>query len=340
MSGELVLGIESSCDETAAAVVADGRRILSSCVHSQAAMHAVYGGVVPEIAGRSHLQKILPVIDAALAEARVELDDLSAIAVTTRPGLIGSLLVGLSAAKGLAFARGLPLVGVHHIEAHVHAATMEAERFEYPCLALVVSGGHTAVYRVENPLALELLGTTLDDAAGEAFDKVAHLLGLGYPGGPAVSKLAREGDPRAIELPRYRSKRATGPEFSFSGIKTAVLYQVRGQDARATLPPPEAIPRRADIAASFEQAVCDVLVGECLRAAEREGLRTILVAGGVACNQRLRAEMTMRAAERGLVAVFPSPAYCTDNAVMIAGLGWHVWKAGGSAGLALEASPR
>lgn len=340
MSGELLLGIESSCDETAAAVVADGRRILSSCVHSQAAMHAVYGGVVPEIAGRSHLQKILPVIDTALAEARVELDDLSAIAVTTRPGLIGSLLVGLSAAKGLAFARGLPLVGVHHIEAHVHAATMEQEHVEYPCLALVVSGGHTAVYRVESPLALELLGTTLDDAAGEAFDKVAHLLGLGYPGGPAVSNLARGGDPRSIELPRYRPKRAEGPEFSFSGIKTAVLYQVRGQDARASLPPPEAIPRRADIAASFEQAVCDVLVGECLRTAEREGLRTILVAGGVACNQRLRAEMTARATERGRVAIFPSPEYCTDNAVMIAGLGWHVWRAGGSAGLALEASPR
>ena len=340
MSGELVLGIESSCDETAAAVVAGGKRILSSCVHSQAAMHAVYGGVVPEIAGRSHLQKILPVIDTALADARVELDDLGAIAVTNRPGLIGSLLVGLSAAKGLAFARGLPLVGVHHIEAHVYAATMELEEFEYPCLALVVSGGHTAVYRARSPLELDLLGATLDDAAGEAFDKVAHLLGLGYPGGPAVSKLAQEGDPRAIELPRYRSKRAAGPEFSFSGIKTAVLYQVRGQDARAALPRPEAIPRRADIAASFEQAVSDVLVDECVRAAEQEGLRTILVAGGVACNRRLRAEMAARAAERGLRAVFPSPAYCTDNAVMIAGLGWHVWRSGAGEGLALEASPR
>jgi len=337
---ELVLGIESSCDETAAAVVRGGREILSSAVHSQAALHAVYGGVVPEIAGRSHLQKILPVIDQALTQAQVGLDDLGAIAVTTRPGLIGSLLIGLSAAKGLAFTRGLPLVGVHHIEAHVYAATMELADFDYPCLALVVSGGHSSVYRAESPLELRLLGSTLDDAAGEAFDKVAHLLGLGYPGGPAVSKLAAQGDPRAVELPRYRSKSGTGPEFSFSGIKTAVLYAVRGQDAKAPLPPPESIPNRADIAASFEQAVCDVLVDECLRSAEREGLRTILVGGGVACNQRLRREMTARAAARGLRAHFPSPSYCTDNAVMIAGLGWHAWQSGRAAQLDLDASPR
>ncbi len=184
-----------------------------------------------------------------------------------------------------------------------------------------------------------LLGTTLDDAAGEAFDKVAHLLGLSYPGGPSVSKLAESGNPRAVELPRHRGRGAV-PEFSFSGIKTAVLYQVRGQDARAALPAPEAIPHRADIAASFEQAVCDVLVDECLRTAQHEGLRTILVAGGVACNRRLRAEMTARAAERGLKAIFPSPAYCTDNAVMIAGLGWHAWKAGRIAALDLDAAPR
>jgi N6-L-threonylcarbamoyladenine synthase len=340
MTRDLVLGIESSCDETAAAVVEAGKRVLSSSVHSQAAMHAVYGGVVPEIAGRSHLQKILPVVDEALSQARVGLDDLSAIAVTTRPGLIGSLLVGLSAAKGLAFARGLPLVGVHHIEAHVYAATMEQAESPYPCLALVVSGGHTSLYRARSPLELDLLGTTLDDAAGEAFDKVAHLLGLGYPGGPAVSKLAQEGDPRAFDLPRHRGKRGSAPEFSFSGIKTAVLYQVRGQDARGRPQAPAEIPRRADLAASFEQAVCDALVEECLRTAELEGLSTILVAGGVACNRRLRAEMTTRAAARGLRALFPSPAYCTDNAVMIAGLGWHVWRAGRETGLALDASPR
>lgn len=334
-----ILGIESSCDETAAAVVLDGREILSSVVHSQAALHAVYGGVVPEIAGRSHLQMILPVIDQALERAGLDLDAIDAIAVTTRPGLIGSLLVGLSAAKAIAYVRGLPLVGVHHIEAHVHAATMESPERCHPCLALVVSGGHSAIYRADSETELHLLGTTLDDAAGEAFDKVAHILGLGYPGGPAVSRLAQDGDPYAIDLPRYRPP----PDrfgFSFSGIKTAVLYHVRGQDARSPTPPPESIPDRADVAASFERAVVDVLVEETLRAARMQRLETILVAGGVACNSRLRREMTERARSAGLRAIFPSPAYCTDNAAMIAGLGYHVLAAGRTASLDLDASPR
>lgn len=334
-----ILGIESSCDETAASVVVDGREILSSVVHSQAAQHAVYGGVVPEIAGRSHLQQILPVIDAALEKARVSLDDIDAVAVTTSPGLIGSLLVGVAAAKAIAYTRGIPLVGVHHIQAHIYAATMERDESPYPCLALVVSGGHTALYRAKNELELELLSTTLDDAAGEAFDKVAHVLGLGYPGGPAVSKLAQHGNPRAISFPRYRS-RDTQPAFSFSGIKTAVLYHVRGQDATAATPAPEAIADRADVAASFERAVVDVLVDESLRAAEAEGLSTILVAGGVACNRSLRAEMVSRALERGIQAHFPSPAYCTDNAVMIAGLGFHLLRAGRTASLDLDAAAR
>ena len=336
---DLVLGIESSCDETAAAVVRGGREILSSVVESQAALHARYGGVVPEVAGRTHLEHILPVVDAALERAGATLDDVGAIAVTCRPGLIGSLLVGVSAAKALAWTRGLPLVGVDHIEAHVHAATMERAERVHPCLALVVSGGHTALYRAESELELELLGTTLDDAAGEAFDKVSHLLGLGYPGGPAVSRLAESGDPRAIRFPRYRPRDGR-PGFSFSGIKTAVLYHVRGQDALAATPAPEAIPDRADVAASFEKAVVDVLVGECLRAAREGGLDTVLVAGGVACNKRLRAEMTERASEVGVRAIFPSPAYCTDNAAMIAGLGWHLWRAGRVAGLELDAASR
>jgi len=341
---DLLLGIESSCDETAAAVVRRGRQILSSVVHSQASLHAAHGGVVPEIAGRSHLQEILPVIDAALEQAGVGLEGLDAIAVTAKPGLIGSLLVGVSAAKSLAWTRGLPLVGVHHIEAHVYAATMEdaagddEDEAPYPCLALVVSGGHTALYRAASELRIELLGATLDDAAGEAFDKVAQLLGLPYPGGPAVSKLAEAGDPAAISFPRYRSEGR--PAFSFSGIKTAVLYHVRGQDALAPTPPPEAIPDRADVAASFEDAVVDVLVEETLRAAEREGLGRVLVAGGVACNRRLRAEMTRRAEERGLRARFPSPAYCTDNAAMIAGLGFHLLRAGRTASWELDAAPR
>ncbi len=338
---DLILGIETSCDETAAAVARGGKEILSSVVHSQASLHAAHGGVVPEIAGRSHLEQILPVIEAALGEARVTLDELDGIAVTTRPGLIGSLLVGVSAAKSLAWARGLPLVGVHHIEAHVYAATMErpAEERPYPCLALVVSGGHTAIYRARSETQIELLGATLDDAAGEAFDKVAHLLGLPYPGGPAVSKLAEGGDPNALRFPRYRPEQGP-PAFSFSGIKTAVLYHVRGQDARAPTPPPERIADRADVAASFEGAVVDVLVEETLRAARKERVETVLVAGGVACNRVLRREMTRRAEAAGLRAVFPSPPYCTDNAAMIAGLGFHVLRAGRVASLELDASPR
>ncbi len=335
----LVLGIETSCDETAAALVRGGQEILSSVVHSQASLHAVHGGVVPEIAGRSHLEQILPVIDAALQQAGSSIEALDAIAVTTRPGLIGSLLVGMSVAKTLAWARGIPLVGVHHIEAHVYAATMEHPERAYPCLALVVSGGHTAIYRAENEIELELLGATLDDAAGEAFDKVAHLLGLPYPGGPAVSRLAEQGNPRAIRFPRFRSENGK-PAFSFSGIKTAVLYHLRGQDALARTPLPEEISDRADVAASFESAVVDVLVEETLRAAEIEGLRTVLVAGGVACNQRLRREMSERAGARGLRALFPSPPYCTDNAAMIAGIGFHLLRAGRTAALDLDASPR
>jgi N6-L-threonylcarbamoyladenine synthase len=334
-----VLGIESSCDETAAAVVRDGRDILSNVVHSQAALHAVYGGVVPEIAGRSHLQQILPVIDAALEQARVSLAEIDAIAVTSSPGLIGSLLVGVSAAKALAYARGIPLVAVHHIQAHVYAATMEHVERAYPCLALVVSGGHTALYRADSELDLHLLAATRDDAAGEAFDKVAHLLGLGYPGGPAVAKLAERGNPRAISFPRYRP-RDDESGFSFSGIKTAVLYHLRGQDARAPTPAPHQIPDAADVAASFEMAVVDVLVDECLRAAESTGLPTILVAGGVAYNRSLRKHMSERATQRGLRAVFPSPAYCTDNAVMVAGLGYHLLHARRTAGLDLDAASR
>jgi N6-L-threonylcarbamoyladenine synthase len=339
----LVLGIESSCDETAAALVRGGREILASAVHSQASIHAGFGGVVPEIAGRSHLQKILPVVDEALAQAGITLGEVDAIAVTTRPGLIGSLLVGLSVAKALAWVRGIPIVPVHHIEAHVYAATMElsGEHFGslYPCLALVVSGGHTALYRASSPLDLAFLGGTRDDAAGEAFDKVAHILGLGYPGGPHVSKLAEQGNPRAIDFPHFRARDGR-PGFSFSGLKTAVLYHVRGQDAARPTPPPEEIRDRADVAASFEKAVVDCLVDESVRCARELGLATILVAGGVACNQRLRREMAARAEREGMRSLFPSPAYCTDNAVMIAGLGHELLAAGRTGDLALDASSR
>jgi len=342
MPPELVLGIESSCDETAAAVVAGGREVLSSIVDSQVAEHAAFGGVVPEIAGRSHLRAILPAIDRALAEAGVGLEDLAAVAVTSKPGLIGSLLVGLSAAKALAFARGLPLVCVDHVEAHVYAATMDQATPRYPALALVVSGGHTGLYRADSALEIRPLVGTIDDAAGEAFDKVAWILGLEYPGGPSVSRLAAAGDPRAIAFPRSRVKAADGdlPPFSFSGLKTAVLYHVRGQDALAPTPPPAEIADRADVAASFQEAVVDALVVPTIATARKLELDQVLVAGGVACNRRLRERMQAAAAEAGLACHFPAPAYCTDNAAMIAGQGFHLLAAGRVSDLHADASPR
>ncbi len=335
-----VLGIESSCDDTAAAVVAGGTQILSSVVDSQSALHAAWGGVVPEIASRSHLDSIGPVVDRALSEAGIGLKDLAGIAVTTRPGLIGSLLVGLSYAKALAFSRDLPLVGVHHIEAHVYAATMEWDQpAPDPTIALVVSGGHTALYEMRGPREMESIASTLDDAAGEAFDKVAFMLGLEYPGGPSVSALALEGNPKAIRFPRYRPKDKR-PGFSFSGLKTSVLYHLRGGDALASSPAPEDIPDRADVAASFQQAAIDNLVRPTLQAARERGARSILVAGGVAANRLLRQEMASAGEAEGLQVRFPAPAYCTDNAVMIAGLGWHALQAGEVADLSLDASPR
>ncbi len=335
----LILGIESSCDDTAAAVVAGGRRILSSVVRGQAELHAPFGGVVPEIAGRSHLDCQIAVLDEALARAGVELGDLSAIAVTARPGLIGSLLVGLSVAKGLALAAGLPLVDVHHIEAHAWAPLMGEPDVELPALCLVVSGGHTALYLLRGPADMERLGGTLDDAAGEAFDKVASLLGLGYPGGPEISRLAAQGDPGAIEFPRYRAPKGR-VAFSFSGLKTAVLYHLRGQNALAPTPEPGAIANRADVAASFEAAAVEALVGPTLAVARERGLDTILVSGGVAANRRLRAVLGERAAAEGRRAIFPPPELCTDNAAMVAGLGHHLFAAGRRAGWELDASPR
>jgi len=337
-AGPLVLGIESSCDETAASLVRGGTEVLSSVVHSQAPEHAPFRGVVPEIAGRSHLRRILPVIDQALEEARVELEDIEAVAVTARPGLIGSLLVGVAAAKALAWARGIPLVGVHHIEAHAYAALLEHE-FDFPALALIVSGGHTALHRMDTPTQLHPLAETRDDAAGEAFDKVASLLGLGYPGGPEISRLAREGRRDAIPFPRYRAKDGR-PGFSFSGLKTAVLYHLRGQDALRPTPPPERIPDRVDVAASFEEALVDTLVSQTVAAAREEELRTIVVAGGVACNARLRERMLAASREEGFRVLFPSPHYCSDNAAMIAGLGFHLLREGRTAGLDLDAQAR
>ncbi len=322
-----ILGIESSCDETAVAVVRDGREVLSSVVHSQIQEHAAWGGVVPEIAGRSHLRAIRPALQTALEEAHLTAADIDAIAATCRPGLLGSLLIGVTAAKSLAWAWQKPLVGVHHIEAHVYAALMSLPEWQFPYITLVVSGGHTSLYRCDSPLKLEQLGCTRDDAAGEALDKAAAMLNLAYPGGPSIQKAGADGNPRG-----YTFKRPLmGPdslEFSFSGMKTALLYKLKGPGGRRedpTLPESQNLP---DMAASFEEAVAETLVKKSLRACQMTGIPRLLVGGGVACNQRLRKMMAARAPLQGVAAHFAAPEFCTDNAVMIAGLGYARLQAG------------
>jgi len=293
--------------------------------------------VVPEIASRAHIEALVPVVAEALQEARTPADALDAVAVVHRPGLIGSLLLGLAAAKTLAWLRGIPLVGVNHIEGHIYAACLEREALPFPCVSLIVSGGHTSLYRSEGPADHRLLGATTDDAAGEAFDKVASLLGLEYPGGPSVDRAAEGGNPKAVPFPRSW----LGPDsfdFSFSGLKTAVLYHVRGKGAeakrRATRLSPE---ETADVAASFQEAVVDVLVGKTLRAAEASGVDRVIVGGGVAANRRLRARLQEEADRAGLEVLLPAMRFCTDNAAMVAGLGYHALKAGRTADLNLEA---
>ncbi|PLX85186.1 MAG: tRNA (adenosine(37)-N6)-threonylcarbamoyltransferase complex transferase subunit TsaD [Desulfuromonas sp.] len=305
----LLLCIESSCDETAAAVVRDGRQILSSIVASQVDVHARYGGVVPELASRKHVEAISVVVEEALEKAGTDLDAIEGIAVTRGPGLVGALLVGLSAAKAIAFARDLPLVGLHHMEGHILAVNLE-EEVPFPYLALAVSGGHTHLYRVEGIGRYRTLGRTLDDAAGEAFDKVAKLLGLSYPGGILIDRLAAEGDAGAVAFPRPLLHK-DNLDFSFSGIKTSVLNWVRKQKE-----PVEGQLLR-DVAASFQEAVVDVLSQKTLRAARQEGLERIVVAGGVACNSGLRTRLRSLGEKEGLAVHFPSPALCGDNAAML-----------------------
>jgi len=332
-----VLGIETSCDETAAAVVADGSRVLSNVVTSSIDRHAPYGGVVPEIACRAHVEAILPAVDQALREAGIGREALGGIAVTYGPGLVGSLLVGLAAAKSLAFAWDLPLVGVHHIEAHIHAASMGDEPLAFPYLSLVVSGGHTAVYRTGGEGRHELLGSTTDDAAGEAFDKVASILGLPYPGGPSIQRVSAEGDPTAFAFPRATLD-PEGLDFSFSGMKTAALYAAKGQNARRDDPLLEGV-RVADVAASFQEAVVDVLLEKAKLAVEKTGVPRFAVVGGVAANRRLRERFASWAEAEGARVVFPEMALCTDNAAMIAGLGHHRLAGGEDDGFALDADP-
>ena len=325
----LTLGIESSCDETAAAVVEDGRRVLSSVVASQVELHARYGGVVPELASRNHVVSILPVVTQALEQAKVTLDDVGGIAVTCGPGLQGSLLVGVMFAKALSMARGLPLVGVNHLEGHLTAIRLEPAFPGPPYIGLVVSGGHTSIYLVEEPGSYRLMARTRDDAAGEAFDKVAKLLGLGYPGGPIIDRLAKDGDPKAIRFPRAMPKRL---EFSFSGLKTAVVNVVRAEGV------PEG-KRLNDLVASFQEAVADTLAKKVILAAEKAGVDAVVVAGGVASNSRIRTVMRDTCTADGITAWFAAPAHCTDNAAMIAAAGYPRLVRGENAGVGLTANP-
>jgi N6-L-threonylcarbamoyladenine synthase len=311
-----LLAIETSCDETAAAVFTDEPVVLSSVIASQTDLHARFGGVVPEVAARAHLQRLLPVIDEALQRAGVGLHDLGGIAVHNTPGLVGALLVGVSAAKMLSVALGVPLVAVNHIESHVYAARLAAGRDIFPCVGLVVSGGHTILFHCRSPLHFEMLGGTLDDAAGEAFDKVANLLGLGFPGGPAVEREAAQGDAGAVALPRafLHEDRL---DFSFSGLKTAVMYTLAGPGQPRPAPPPPGR-QRADLAASFQQAVVDVLTAKSRQALRRTGLKRLAVGGGVAANRCLRAALERMVAEEKAELFIPPLSLCTDNAAMAA----------------------
>jgi len=315
----IVLGIETSCDETAAAVVRDGRDVLSSVVASQVAVHKPFGGVVPELASRRHMEAIVPVVNEALEQAGLDLKGIEAVAVTQGPGLVGALLVGFNFARALAFARGLAWVGVNHLQGHVQALFLEPDPPDYPFVCLLASGGHTSIYHVAGPTALEPMGQTLDDAAGEAFDKVAKALGLGYPGGGIIEALARNGDPSRIRFPRPCLDKE-GFDFSFSGIKTAVNRYIQTQQPRNGAV--------ADVAAAFQEAVVEVLGAKLIAAARSRGCTRVALVGGVAANGRLREHIRQKAAENRIQAFIPCPAYCGDNAAMIAAAGFHHLAAG------------
>lgn len=327
-----ILAIESSCDETAAAVVEDGRRVLSNVISSQIELHQLYGGVVPEIASRKHIEKVNQVIEEALTQAKVSLDQIDAIGVTYGPGLVGALLVGVAEAKAISYARQIPLIGVHHIEGHIAANYIEHPDLEPPFLCLIVSGGHTHLVVVKDYGEFEILGRTRDDAAGEAFDKVARAIGLGYPGGPKIDRISREGDENAIVFPK--AKVADGPyDFSFSGVKSAVLNYLN----KCNMQQQEIIP--ADVAASFQKAVVDVLVENTLRAAKELGMEKVALAGGVASNQSLRKKMKDACEKAGYSFYYPSPILCTDNGAMIGAAAYYEYKKGTRHGLDLNAVP-
>lgn len=328
----LILAIESSCDETAASVVKNGREVLSNVIYSQIALHTEYGGVVPEIASRKHIEKINQVIEQALKDASVTLQDITAIAVTYGPGLVGALLVGVSAAKAISFATGIPLVGVHHIEGHISANYIENKDLEPPFVCLVASGGHSHLVVVKDYGEYEIIGRTRDDAAGEAFDKVARAIGLGYPGGPKIDKLSKEGNPNAIEFPRARVA-DNAYDFSFSGLKSAVLNYLNGCQMKG-----EPV-CQADVAASFQKAVTDVLVEHSVNAAKAYGFKKLAIAGGVASNSSLRAAFEKKCEAEGILFYHPSPVFCTDNAAMIGAAGYYDYLKGIRSDLDLNAIP-
>lgn len=328
----LILAIESSCDETAASVVKNGREVLSNVISSQIELHKLYGGVVPEIASRKHIEKINQVIEEALSEANVTLDDLDAIGVTYGPGLVGALLVGVAEAKAIAYAKNLPLVGVHHIEGHISANYIENKELEPPFICLVVSGGHTHLVCVKDYGQYEIIGKTRDDAAGEAFDKVARAIGLGYPGGPKIDKLSKEGNPNAIVFPKAHITDAPY-DFSFSGVKSAVLNYINGCQMKGETY------SCADIAASFQKAVTDVLVDNAMRAVKEYGLSKLAIAGGVASNSTLREAMKTACDKNGVTFYHPSPIFCTDNAAMIGVAAYYEYISGTRHGWDLNAVP-
>lgn len=328
----LILAIESSCDETAAAVVKNGRTVLSNIISSQIELHKLYGGVVPEIASRKHIEKINQVIEEALSEANVTWKDIAAIAVTYGPGLVGALLVGVSAAKAISFATGIPLIGVHHIEGHISANFIEHKELEPPFVCLVVSGGHTHLVVVQDYGEYEIVGRTRDDAAGEAFDKVARAIGLGYPGGPKIDQLSREGNPRAIAFPRAKIENSAY-DFSFSGLKSSVLNYLNSCEMKG-----EEI-NKADVAASFQKAVIDVLVEHALAAVKAYGFQKFALAGGVASNTSLRKAFKEECEKEGIECYHPSPILCTDNAAMIGAAGYYEYIKGVRSGYDLNAVP-
>lgn len=332
----VILGIETSCDETSAGVVAGGYEVRSNVVATQFDLHAKFGGIVPEIASRAHIENLDGVVREAIERAGASREAIDAIAVTYRPGLVGCLLIGVTAAKTLAWAWSKPLIGINHVEAHACSAAVALGRAPWPAVALVVSGGHTSLYHVRDFERIELLGGTTDDAAGEAFDKVASILGLGYPGGPIIDRVAGDGDPRAVAFPRTMLG-AGSLDFSFSGLKTAVLYHVHGPGKTSGGLERLTASQIGDIAASFQAAVVDVLVAKTMLAVEQTGTRTVVVGGGVAANRRLRSELT-RACEQAGVALHLTPMqYCTDNGAMVAALAHHRLAAGRTAALELEA---